>query len=137
MLRKSMMKPRTRVDHAKPILGMRDWRTRGKRTPPKAAPPAAMPVAFPRRRLKKWETAAMEGVKRRAVPRPPRTPKTMMKCQYSGRCESSMVEHDGERRTSADSEEKHIQDYENTSRDHEPKGSIYIEERADIYSAEE
>ena len=73
----------TRVAQAKPTLGMRDCKRRGKRMPPKAAPPAAMPVALPRPMRKKWETAAMEGVKTKAVPSPPKIPKTMIKCQYS------------------------------------------------------
>ncbi len=80
------MNPMTLVAQANPILGIKDCKMRGKRMPPNAAPPAAIPVALPRPTRKKWNTAAIEGVKTRAVPRPPRTPKTMMKCQYSRNC---------------------------------------------------
>lgn len=42
----------TLMDYAKPILGIRSWRMRGKRIPPKAPPVVARPVALPRRLLK-------------------------------------------------------------------------------------
>jgi hypothetical protein len=81
--RNRIMNPIIRVDQAKPMRGMRDSRRRGKITPPMAPPAVAMPVVVPRRREKKWPTAAMEGVNRRAVPIPPRREKVRMKCQYS------------------------------------------------------
>ena len=52
--------------------------------PPREPPAAAMPVALARLRLKKWPMEDTAGVKIREVPMPPRMPKTIMKCQYSG-----------------------------------------------------
>ncbi len=72
----------TRVDQAKPISGKRACRVKGKMTPPMLPPAAARPVAWPRLRRKKCPIAEMEGVNTNEVPRPPRMPKTMRKCQY-------------------------------------------------------
>jgi len=91
MQRNRIMKPITRVAQANPTFGIKDCRSNGNTIPPKAHPVAAIPVALPRRRLKKWPIAAMEGVKRREVPTPPLMPKTTMKCQYSKQVSSERL----------------------------------------------
>jgi len=50
--RKMIMKPITRVAQATPTLGIRDFRSSVKKTPPKAHPVAAIPVALPLQRLR-------------------------------------------------------------------------------------
>jgi hypothetical protein len=68
-------KPRMRMAQAQPTFANRDSSMSGKMTPPRLPAVEAMPVARPRRTLKKWPMAAMEGVKRREQERPDRTPK--------------------------------------------------------------
>jgi hypothetical protein len=91
MQRNRIMKPITRVAQANPTFGIKDCRSNGNTIPPKAHPVAAIPVALPRRRLKKWPIAAMEGVKSREVPTPPLIPKTTIKCQYSKQVSSERL----------------------------------------------
>jgi hypothetical protein len=52
----------------------------------------AMPVAQPRLVMKKCPIAVVAGVTTRDVPTPPRIPKTIRNCQYSGFC--SQQRHD-------------------------------------------
>ena len=83
MRRMRKMRATRRTDQAKPSLGKRASRAKGKTMPPKEPPVAARPVAAPRRREKKWAMAPTAGVKMREVPTPPRMEKVRMKCQYS------------------------------------------------------
>lgn len=72
------MRARTRMAQAQPRRSKSSVSIRGKMTPPMEPPVEAIPVARPRRFLKKWPTAAMEGVKRRVEAMPLRTPNDRM-----------------------------------------------------------
>jgi hypothetical protein len=108
------MKPWIRVAQAQPTLGNRSCSMSGKlggeyliisswsdsnlmichthMTPPSAPPHVAIPVALPLRRKNQCPTEETAGVNIMAVPKPPSTPKTSIKCLQgnpNGHCASA------------------------------------------------
>lgn len=81
--KKTKVKPRALVAHAKPAEVNREESINGKKMPPSDPAQLAIPVANPRRTLKKCPMVPIATVDNSEVPRPPMTPNTMMKCQYS------------------------------------------------------
>ena len=82
----------TEMVRLQPTRSKSEFIRSGKAMPPMEPPVVAMPVASPRRSENQWPTTAMDGVKSREVPKPPRMPKVRRNCGYSDKVVSQPKE---------------------------------------------